>query len=147
MDCPKCKRTLQDDWKVCPWCGIAPQKPKTQSRRQNGTGNVYKRGKTWTARVSVGSVLSNGKVRQIRKTKGGFTTKTEALKYCAVLAEQKTEFRAVPTLDYYYGAFLNGKGTSCPPASRPPTGSRSISSDSSPAAPSTPYPSRSCRAC
>lgn len=116
MDCQKCKRPLEDGWKVCPWCGVSAQKPRAQSRRQNGTGNAYKRGKTWTARVTLGITLSNGKVRQLRKTKGGFSTKTEALKYCAVLAEQKTEFRAVPTLDYYYGAFLNGKGDKLSPS-------------------------------
>ena len=116
MDCPKCKNPLQDGWKVCPWCGTAAQKTKTQSRRQNGTGNVYKRGKTWTARITVGTTIRNGKVCQMRRTKGGFSTKTEALKYCAVLAEQKTELRAVPTLEYYYGAFLSGKGDKLSPS-------------------------------
>ena len=42
MDCPKCKRPIQESWKVCPWCSTATQKTETQSRWQNRTANAYK---------------------------------------------------------------------------------------------------------
>ena len=52
-------------------------KPKT---RANGTGTVYKRGKTWTAEVVVGYKPGEaGKLRPIRITKGGYKTKSAAL--------------------------------------------------------------------
>lgn len=53
-------------------------------KRGNGQGNARKRGATWTAIWTEGwETLSDGKLRQIRCTKGGFRTKTEALKYAA----------------------------------------------------------------
>ena len=108
MDCPKCKRALQEDWKACPWCGTKAGALRKRSR-SNGTGTAYKRGKTWTACITVGKTIGkNGKLRQLRKTKGGFSTKTEALKYCATLAEAPKQ-KPTPTLAYYYEVYSTGK--------------------------------------
>ena len=56
--------------------------------RGNGQGTAYKRGNSWTACVTVGWILpedpSKPKV-PVRKTKGGFKTKKEAINYCPVL--------------------------------------------------------------
>lgn len=49
--------------------------------RGNGQGTAYKRGRTWTASVTIG--WHDGK--PIKRTKGGFPTKRQALEHCAVL--------------------------------------------------------------
>lgn len=62
---------------------------KTRPRTcPNGTGTAYKRGSTWTAQVTVGIKRDpdTGRVQQVRRTKGGFKTKREALEFCQQLA-------------------------------------------------------------
>ena len=70
-------------------------------KRGNGQGSARKRGKTWTAIWTVGTVVEDGHLRQIRQTKGGFRTKTDALTYAAnpptVPKAKKT-----PTLQDYW---------------------------------------------
>lgn len=89
--CRKCHQPLHPTWKACPFCAAPvvqpPPKTKKRPRRGNGTGGVYKRGSTWTARVTVGWQQVGGKSEPVRRTKGGFKTKTEALKYCQTLLE------------------------------------------------------------
>lgn len=91
--CRKCHQPLHPTWKACPFCTTAvdpvdpPAKKKKRPRRSNGTGGVYKRGSTWTARVTVGWQIVDGRSEPVRRTKGGFKTKTEALKYCQTLLE------------------------------------------------------------
>ena len=54
--------------------------------RPNGTGSAYKRGKTWTAIITVGwKETPTGRAQAVRRTKGGFSTKREALEYCQTL--------------------------------------------------------------
>lgn len=54
--------------------------------RPNGTGTAFKRGRTWTAQIVIGwKILENGKAQAIRRSKGGFPTKREALAYCETL--------------------------------------------------------------
>lgn len=89
MICRKCNNTLQDGWVTCPWCSTAAATiKKKRPRRGNGTGGVYKRGDTWTARVTIGWHVVEGENVPIRKTKSGFKTRTEALKYCAKLHDE-----------------------------------------------------------
>jgi len=58
-------------------------KPKT---RGNGLGTAYRRGRTWTACVTVEwKITPTGRSQAIRRTKGGFDTKREALAYCETL--------------------------------------------------------------
>ena len=60
-------------------------KPKS---RPNGTGTCYQRGKTWTACVTVGWILPDDPSkpkRPIRRTKGGFCTRKDALNFCSTL--------------------------------------------------------------
>lgn len=89
MPCRKCKRETPPDAQYCPYCGVSlspnkiSHKPRT---RPNGAGTAIKRGKTWTARVVVGwKVLDSGKATPVWRTKGGFTTKKDALAYCPEL--------------------------------------------------------------
>lgn len=59
---------------------------KTKTRG-NGTGTAFRRGRTWTAKVTVGYKESpdGSHLIQIRRTKGGFATRKDALNYCAAL--------------------------------------------------------------
>jgi len=54
--------------------------PKPKSRG-NGQGSAFKRGNTWTAQIVVGWKGAS----PVKKTKGGFATKKDAINYCAVL--------------------------------------------------------------
>lgn len=93
MDCPKCKRVIPDDAVICCYCGRKlqgdPEKRKT-TKRANGTGNVYRRGTTWTARVVdhfVKTDENKSGLRPVWKTKGGFKTKRDALNYLPTLIQ------------------------------------------------------------
>ena len=89
MICKKCKKDVPDG-RYCIACGADQSaSKKTRSRtRPNGTGTAYKRGSTWTAQVTVGIKRDpdTGRVQQVRRTKGGFKTKREALEFCMQLA-------------------------------------------------------------
>lgn len=108
MDCIKCKSTLPDGAIYCPYCGKkqTPQKRST-TRRPNGTGSVYKRGKTYEAAVVLGYKLENGKAVAIRPTKGGFKTKKEAMEYLPILKQTKP--KATPTLFDLWQRFQNSR--------------------------------------
>lgn len=58
--------------------------------RGNGQGTVIRRGSTYTALVTTGRYNTpDGKCHLIRKSKGGFKSKTEALEYISVLKSGK----------------------------------------------------------
>lgn len=103
MLCRKCKAEIPDESKFCNLCGAnqspRPQKPKS---RGNGQGSAYKRGSTWTAVWTLGFFVADGKLRQKRKTKGGFPTKKEALAYAS---NPPTEAVRVPTLSEYWATY------------------------------------------
>ena len=89
MICKKCKKDVPDG-RYCIACGADQSaSKKTRPRtRPNGTGTAYKRSSTWTAQVTVGIKRDpdTGRVQQVRRTKGGFKTKREALEFCMQLA-------------------------------------------------------------
>lgn len=89
MICKKCKKDVPDG-RYCIACGADQSaSKKTRPRtRPNVTGTAYKRGSTWTAQVTVGIKRDpdTGRVQQVRRTKGGFKTKREALEFCMQLA-------------------------------------------------------------
>lgn len=109
MICPRCSREIPDDAQLCCYCGrsIVRKAPARAHQRGNGTGTAYKRGKTWTAIVTVGwHVDENGKRRQQRITKGGFKTRGEALEYCPVLLhEERDAKRKAPRLVDYWDTY------------------------------------------
>ena len=78
-------------------------------QRANGTGSVYKRKDRpgWTAQV-VDGFKPNGQPNYIRK--GGFRTKTDAIKALATLKDL-SRAEIIPTVNYYYKAFCKGKGS------------------------------------
>lgn len=74
--------------------------------RPNGAGCAYRRGRTWTACITVGWKLTpTGRAQAIRRTKGGFPTKREALAYCQQLQSAPTE-KPKMTLQQVYDAWL-----------------------------------------
>lgn len=107
MICVKCGKEAPDG-QFCSLCGWRQAiKPVTRTRRGNGEGNVWKRGKTWYARVTVytASVEKDGKKVYIqrRRTKGGFATKRDALEYISKL--RSAEGRRMPTVLELYTAW------------------------------------------
>ena len=108
--CIKCKKELPEGALYCPACGkkqVAGKREKKAHVRANGTGSVYKRGSTWEAAVVVGYKLVDGKSKCIRRTKGGFKTKTEAILYLPQLQEQRTA-KKIPTIHELYDQWLAG---------------------------------------
>ena len=98
MKCIKCGTDLPEGALYCPFCG---KKQTTTVQKQgrsrgNGTGSVYRRGKTWTASATVGFKVVDGKSVQVRNTKGGFHTKKEALEALPQLRSIQTRY--TPTL-------------------------------------------------
>ena len=97
MICRKCHQDVPDG-PYCSQCGTAQTpKPRAPRKRGNGQGTVIKRGKTYTALVTTGRYTTpDGKCHLIRKSKGGFQSKTEALDYLPILKAgkpQKTTFQ------------------------------------------------------
>ena len=98
--CKKCGADLADEAQFCQICGkkqVTHQKVKSVRSRPNGTGSVYKRGKTWECAVVIGYVNSDtGRKKAVRNVKGGFKTKKAAMEYIPNL---KTEIvRKIPNL-------------------------------------------------
>lgn len=71
--------------------------------RGNGQGTAFRRGKTWTAQVIIGYRPPKDDSHQpipIKRTKGGFAKKTDALAYCPTLMGDRKDFD--PTLKQLY---------------------------------------------
>ena len=86
MECRKCKKEIPDNSIYCNLCGCKQEREKITPRRGNGEGTVYKRGKTWTARIVTGWWVDDSLVAHPHlRTKGGFRTKKEALDYIPTL--------------------------------------------------------------
>ncbi len=101
MICRKCKETVPDGM-YCSACG-AKQDIAHRTKRGNGTGSVFRRGKFWYAQITLYSFEKDGKTRQKRKTKGGFAAKKDALEYLSTL--KSAEARTSPTLLKLYESF------------------------------------------
>lgn len=74
-------------------------KPKS---RGNGQGTAYKRGNTWTAQVVIG--WKNG--CPVKRTKGGFKSKKDAINYCPTLLGLNPEKTAPKTLNEYWDYYV-----------------------------------------
>ena len=92
MLCPKCGETIPvENVSFCCFCG-AKLTPDTEKKRRgrvraNGTGSASRRGSGWECRVVIGwRAGPDGKHKvPVYRSKGGFTTKRDALNYCSVL--------------------------------------------------------------
>lgn len=80
--------------------------------RGNGQGTAYKRGQTWTACVTMDWVFPDDPSKPkkpIRKTKGGFATKRDALNYCPTLLAGGVEKPSeAPRLSDYWKTYSEG---------------------------------------
>ena len=127
MICTKCKSELIQCTNYCPNCGkkltSSPRKPK---RAGNGTGSAYRRGSTWTAEAVVGwrplppfdpENPDNKKQRvPIKRTRGGFKTRNEALAYIPILKNEKPD--KVPALEDYWAVYEAGDLAALSPSKR-----------------------------
>lgn len=108
MDCPKCSNSVPDGSIFCNYCGSKLEKRKRKPKtRGNGQGTAYKVGSTWTAQVIVDYRKPRDESHQpipVKKKKGGFATKKEALAYCAILKGLKTECKL--TMKELYDAWV-----------------------------------------
>jgi len=106
--CPRCKREIPDDAALCCYCGRVIIKKKPAGRKPNGSGTTFKRGSTWSVKVTVAmDVTPEGKLRQIRKEKGGFATRAEAAAYAPTLIAQATARKTkAPTLQHYWDLYI-----------------------------------------
>lgn len=99
--CRKCHTELPKGALFCPACGAKQEVSKTPKRRGNGQGSAIKRGQTWTAIWTVGYSVEDGKLHQLRRWKGGFATKKDALAF----ANTPREAVPVPTLRHYWDSW------------------------------------------
>lgn len=101
MNCRKCNKPMPDA-PFCPWCGTEQEPKPTPRKRANGEGCAFKRGRTWTAMWSDPMYIDeDGKKHRTRHTKGGFKTKSEALKFASNPQVEKVS----PTLQAYYSSW------------------------------------------
>ena len=94
------------DTPFCPHCGAKQERNQKGKRtRANGTGTAYRRGKWWSAQVTLGYYVgADGKPKRITKTKGGFKSKTAALEHCEKLKDQQ-ERKIAPLLREYWDSY------------------------------------------
>lgn len=95
MNCRKCHREIPDTSAFCLYCGakqVLGEKRRGGRTRANGAGTAYRRGKTWTAKVTVGRQVETvdgvPRVTLLYATKGGFAKKSDALAYCPTLIQE-----------------------------------------------------------
>ena len=116
MICRKCRKQIQEETPFCPWCGTKQDAARARHKRGNGTGTAYRRGSTWTAAVILGYKAvpvepgQPPRKRAVRRTKGGFRTKKEALDYCPVLRQLVDRpRREAPQLSTYWESYEAGE--------------------------------------
>ena len=115
MICTKCKQEAVQGAIFCPWCGkklTTTKKSRTKSRG-NGTGCAYysQKYRHWVAQVVVGyrdpSDLEKQRV-PVKKTKGGFKRREDALAYCQELKNGRQKPAEAPTLAVYWETYKSG---------------------------------------
>lgn len=91
INCIKCKKELPEGSLYCCYCGKKQSAVNSKAKRTrgNGQGTAYKRGKTWTLQYRKytdddGSLLPS----PINRTKGGFSTKRDALDYLPIIIKE-----------------------------------------------------------
>ena len=83
--CPTCHKQIPSESVYCMYCGKRTDSSPQKHRRGNGQGTAYKTGTTWTAEITTGWELIDGKAVRKRRRKYGFKTKRDALAYLQTL--------------------------------------------------------------
>ena len=75
--------------------------------RGNGQGTAIRRGSGWEARVVVGWKKNRDgtKLFPIVRSKGGFSTKKDALAFCPTLKQSVERPKEAPTLEFYWKSY------------------------------------------
>ena len=115
MICTKCKQETVSGAVFCPWCGkklITTKKSRVKSRG-NGTGTAFKRGSTWTAQVVYDRiyVADDKPLKKLTRSKGGFKSRDEALRYCPILKNGPQKEVLAPPLSHYWETYKDGAYT------------------------------------
>lgn len=116
MICTKCKREVVQGAIFCSWCGkkqTTIKKSRSKSRG-NGTGCAYYSSeyRYWIAQVIDGYREPEDKSKPmipIKKTKGGFKRREDALAYCQTLKNGPRKAVEAPTLATYWATFQDGQ--------------------------------------
>ena len=112
MTCTKCKNPLPSGANYCPNCGkkLTAGKAARTKTRGNGTGTAFKRGSTWTAQVVVGwkVIAEDRPTVPVTRSKGGFKTRDEALRYCPILKNGPQKPKEAPALEHYWETYQAG---------------------------------------
>ena len=112
MICPRCRKDSIPDAVYCAYCGkkLSQTKKGRTKSRGNGTGTAFKRGSTWTAQVVVDRVVvaEDKPLKKITRSKGGFKSRDEALRYCPVLKNGPEKPAIAPTLAHYWETYKSG---------------------------------------
>ena len=134
MICTKCKKQAPEAVQgliFCPYCGkklISTPKTRRAKSRGNGTGCAYYDPvhRYWIAQIVDGYrelppfSLDNPENRKqripIKRTKGGFKRREDALAYCSVLKNGHQKPVVAPTLTEYWSAFQKGKYAALSPS-------------------------------
>lgn len=90
MICRYCHKQAVDA-PYCCFCGKRQDVPRQTHKRGNGQGTAYKRGKTWTGVRPGYSFTDDNGLHRIRKTKGGFATKKDALEWASASSNLETD--------------------------------------------------------
>jgi len=120
MLCPKCKGETPDSSVFCCRCGkklTATKKSRAKSRG-NGTGTAFRRGSTWTAQVVYDRVVvaEDKPLKKLTRSKGGFKTREEALRYCPILKNGPQKAVLAPTLSHYWNTYKDSAYTALSPS-------------------------------
>lgn len=110
MLCVKCKQNIPDNSLFCNICGAKQELAERHNhKRGNGQGSVYRSSyNTWTAEITLGYSIKNGKKNRKKLKKSGFKRKKDALDYLIVLASQ-TEQRKKITVSELWELFKKSK--------------------------------------
>ena len=121
MTCPRCRKPSPPDASYCPYCGrnLSPSTKKGRTKsRGNGTGTAFKRGSTWTAQVVLkyedlppfdpANPANQLPRKKITRSKSGFKTRDEALRYCPVLKFGPQKAALAPTMTEYWETYKKG---------------------------------------
>ena len=122
MICTKCKSEVVQCTNYCPNCGkkLTTTKRRRTKSRGNGTGCAYYDAahRYWIAQVVTGyrelppfdpNEPDNMKqLIPVKKTKGGFARKEDALAYCQILKNGPKKPDLAPTLAHYWETYKDG---------------------------------------